>query len=124
MNHCVGRFANKLEHLSIWSLQVQEENRVYHVLTVSIDLAEGYVAEIRGRFNLSATPGGANRGRSKDKLSKREHRFLGAAYDHLQAWLARAGLTDVQVCEGDEVERREFRDWHQWQARIGAAVEM
>ena len=121
MNHCVGRFASRLDQLSIWSLKVQEESRVYHVLTISIDTKEGYVSEIRGRFNLSAQPGGVNRGRSKEKLSRREHRYLGGAYDHLQAWLAREGLADVQIAEGDEAERREFWDWHRWQSRIGVA---
>ena len=125
MSHCVGSYADKLDKMSIWSLKVQENDRVYHVLTISIDLQEGYISQVRGRFNVSEGESAENRGRSKTRLSKREHRYLGAARDHLDAWLAREGIAYMQAYDSNdnEADRREFWERHQWEARIGAVDE-
>jgi hypothetical protein len=68
----------------------------YNVLTVAIDIEFEIVSQVRGRFNLDPEPGGENRAQSRSKLNKRENRYLGAAYDHLQAWLAREKIGYAQ----------------------------
>lgn len=89
MKHCIATYASKLDKTSVWSLKVQEYGEIYHVLTVAIDIEFEIVTQVRGRFNLDPEPGTANRSQSRSKLNKRENRYLGAAYDHLQSWLAR-----------------------------------
>ena len=62
------------------------------MLTVAIDVEFDIVTQVKGRFNLDAEPGGQNRAKSRSKLNKRENRYLGDAYDHLQSWLARENI--------------------------------
>ena len=92
MKHCVGSYASKLDKTAIWSLKVQEGDEAYHVLTIAIDVEWEVVTQVRGRFNLDPEPGTVNRSQSRSKLNKRENRYLGAAYDHLQSWLARENI--------------------------------
>ena len=41
---------------------------------------------------IEQEPGTINRSQSRSKLNKRENRYLGDAYEHLQAWLARENI--------------------------------
>jgi hypothetical protein len=69
MNHCVKSYAKscKQGQVSIWSLQVVEDERRVRVLTVAVESNSRKINQIRGRFNMA--PGNVKR-RARPQNSK------------------------------------------------------
>ena len=93
MNHCVKSYAKscKQGQVSIWSLQVVEDERRVRVLTVAVESNSRKINQIRGRFNMA--PGNVKKKGQAAKLENREKRYLARSMEILQRWMSREGLT-------------------------------
>jgi len=100
MNHCVASYSSKLGDMSIWSVQVRDEEsgRTRRVMTVSVDNEECTVTQAKGRFNVSPDKefdrqqldGGGLR--DTGKLNSAERGYLGRGREILVTWLEREGI--------------------------------
>ena len=100
MRHCVGSYTKKLGKLSVWSVQVRDEERTRRVLTLSIDNETRTATQVRGRFNANpekefdeSAMGWLDPSRGRGRLNRTDRHFLRRSYKIMHMWLEREGIS-------------------------------
>lgn len=100
MRHCVGSYTKKLGKLSVWSVQVRDEERTRRVLTLSIDNETRTATQVRGRFNANpekefdeSAMGWDDPARGRGRLNRTDRHFLRRSYRIMHLWMEREGIS-------------------------------